>query len=113
MKVKQALTSATCFCREAYRWVSRGIASIRPDELIAAVVTRAQGLAGGAIGWGSGKGNRRGVEMTNEPTEIAQMLRTFDTFEAAHGRPPHNSDELGAFLERSEGVGTLAKSAPL
>ena len=28
MKVKQALTAATCFCREAYRWVSRGIASI-------------------------------------------------------------------------------------
>ena len=95
MKVKQALTAATCFCREAYRWVSRGIASIRPDELIAAVVTRAQELAGGATGWGSGKGNRRGVE----PTEIAHMLRTFDTFEAAYGRPPHNSDELKEFLE--------------
>ena len=26
MKVKQALTAATSFCREAYRWVSRGIA---------------------------------------------------------------------------------------
>ena len=78
-------------------------------ELITAVVTRAQELAGGATRWGSGKGNRRGVEMTNEPTKIAQMLRTFDTFEAAHGRPPRNSDELKVFLEeegRLAGSGT-------
>ena len=72
MKVKQALTAATCFCREAYRWVSRGIASIRPDELITAVVTRAQEWAG--TRWGSGKGNRGGVEMANEPTKIAQII---------------------------------------
>ena len=96
MKVKQALTAATYYCREAQRWISRGIASIRPDELITAVVTRAQEWAG--TRWGSGKGNRRRVEMTNEPT-IAQMLCTFDMFEAAHGKPPRNSAELEEFLE--------------
>ena len=107
MKVKPALTAATCFCREAYRWVSRSIASIRPGEMITEVVTRARELAGGATGWGSGKGNRRGVEMTNEPTKIAEMLRTFDTFEATHGRPPRDSDELEAFLEGERKAGRV------
>ena len=107
MKVEQALTAATYFCREAQRRISRGIASIRPDELIAAVVTRAQELAGGATRSGSGKGNRRGVEMTNEPTKIAEMLRTFDTFEATHGRPPRDSDELEAFLEGERKAGRV------
>ena len=110
MKVKQALTAATYFCREAYRWISRGIASIWPDELITAVMTRAQELAGGATRWGSGKGNRRRVEMTNESTEIAEMLCTFDMFEAAHGKPPHNSDELEAFLEGERKAGRVGTS---
>ena len=96
MKVEQALTAATYFCREAQRWISRGIASNWPDELITAVVTQAQEWAG--TRWGSGKGNRGRVEMANEPTKIAQMLRMFDMFEAVHGTPPRNP------------VGALAKS---
>ena len=105
MKVKQALTAATYFCREAQRWISHGIASIRPGELIKAVVTRAQEWAG--TRWGSGKGNRRRVEMTNESTKIAEMLCTFDMFEAAHGKPPRNSDELEAFLEGERKAGRV------
>ena len=105
MKVEQALTAATYFCREAPRWISRGIASIRPDELITAVVTRAQEWAG--TRWGSGKGNRGGADMANEPTTIAQMLRMFDMFEAAHGKPPRNSDELEAFLEGERKAGRV------
>ena len=47
------------------------------------------------------------LEMTNEPTKIAQMLCTFDMFEAAHGKPPRNSAELEAFLEGDRKAGRL------
>ena len=42
-----------------------------------------------------------------EPTKIAEMLRTFDTFEATHGRPPRDSDELKAFLEGERKAGRV------
>ena len=45
--------------------------------------------------------------MANEPTTIAQMLRMFDMFEAVHGKPPRNSDELEAFLEGERKAGRL------
>ena len=105
MKVEQARTAATYFCREAPRWISRGIASIRPDELITAVVTRAQEWAG--TRWGGGKCNRGGAEMANEPNKTARMLRMFDMFEVAHGKPPRNSDELEVFLEGERKAGRL------
>ena len=39
--------------------------------------------------------------------KIAQMLCTFDMFEAAHGKPPRNSAELEAFLEGERKAGRL------
>ena len=45
--------------------------------------------------------------MTNESTKIAEMLCTFDMFEAAHGKPPRNSDELEAFLEGERKAGRV------
>ena len=69
---------------------------IRPDELIAAVVTRAQDWPEAQL-----VGQRSKAMKGVEPTEIAQMLRMFDTFEAAHGRPPHNSTNLGRSLKES------------